>query len=103
MIIKTLNELGYRNVELRAPNQIAPEKGSVDSVNKAFSKGMLLICKRCKALRKSLQATAWKKGVRKLEKKAGETHTHHGDALKYFVYWNSEAIYGSGQIIYGKN
>lgn len=81
-----LEELGYENVEICASEKVAPETASVDAVQRLFSHTLLLVCKRCRLLRKSWLATCWKKGVRKLDKPQGETWTHHSDAFKYFAW-----------------
>jgi hypothetical protein len=85
-ISKYLRELGYRRVSISAQRQVAPEGASVDAVQRLFAEGLLGVCKRCRMVRKSLMATRWKDGQRKLDKPQGETHTHHGDALKYYCY-----------------
>lgn len=83
---KYLEELGYENVEIRATRLVAPEASSVDSLNKLFSKNLFLLCRRCNNLRKSLTATAWKKGIRKIDKPNGETWTHPADGVKYWAW-----------------
>ncbi len=85
-IRENLEKLGYRNIEIVAARQVAPESESVEAVQRLFLNNLLFISKKCRLLRKSLLATVWKQGIRKLEKKQGETHTHHGDALKYWAY-----------------
>lgn len=101
-IAKYLKELGYRNVEIHATKQVAPEAASVDAVQKMFSRNILSACKRCRMLRKSWMATTWKPGVRKLDKPDGETHTHHGDGVKYWA-WQERDQISNESIIYGKN
>lgn len=81
-----LTKLGYKNVQIRATTDIAPESGSVEAVQKLFAKKLLYICKNCRMTKISFMRTQWKKGIRKLDKPSGETWTHHGDAVKYFVY-----------------
>jgi hypothetical protein len=81
-----LKKLGYRNVQIRATTDVAPESGSVEAVQKLFAKRLLYICKNCRMTKISFMRTQWQKGIRKLDKPSKETWTHHGDAVKYFVY-----------------
>lgn len=99
---KYLEELGFKNVVIRAMRQVAPEAASVDAVQRLLSKGLFYICKRCHMLKVSLMRTSWKKGVRKLDKPSGETWTHHGDAFKYFAYQEARDFEGRATTqIYG--
>lgn len=98
-----LRELGYRKVSIRAFQSNPLETASVDAVQRLFSNDLLFISKRCVKLKKSLLATTWKKGIRKIDKPAGETWTHHSDSLKYFCYqeareFTGKAIKTSGHI-----
>jgi len=103
-IKEILNELGYKNVTIRATVAVAPEAASVDAVQRLLARNLLLICKRCKMLRKSFLATTWKDGVRKIDKPAGETWTHHGDAVKYWAWQETRDETGSNtKRIYGVN
>jgi len=97
-----LKRLGYNHVEIKAQKQIAPEASSVDALNRMFLDNMFHIDRKCRMLRRGLLATVWKKGVRKLEKPAGETHTHHPDAVKYWA-WQERDSLGIITQIYGKN
>lgn len=90
-----LAELGFRNVEIRASRQVAPEASSVDSLNKLFSKDLFLVSKKCRNLRRSLLATSWKKGTRKIDKPAGETWTHPSDGVKYWAWQEMREFNGS--------
>lgn len=81
-----LRNLGFRRVEICAMRSNPLETATVGALNDALLDDAVLVCKRCKMLRTSLGATRWKEGERKIEKKAGETHTHHGDAMKYLVF-----------------
>lgn len=99
-----LKELGFKNVEICAAREVAPEAASADALNKLFLNGRAVVCRGCTNLRRSLQATNWKNGTRKIEKKQGETHTHHSDAVKYRAWqelreWKGDDI----KTIYGKN
>jgi len=85
-IKKYLKELGFRKIEICAAKAVAPEAESVDAVQKMLMNNLLVICKRLKGLRRSWLATEWQVGVRKLLKPAKETHTHKGDAVKYYIY-----------------
>ena len=85
-IERYLRELGYKNVEICAARQVAPEAESIDTVQKLLMNNLFCICKRLRGVRKSFLATEWLEGVRKLHKPKGETHTHKGDAIKYFLY-----------------
>lgn len=76
----------YKNVHLLATKKVAPEIGSVEAVNKAFSYDRLLIGNNCKELQRSLMSTTWQEGKRKLHKPAGDTWTHRADGLKYYIY-----------------
>ena len=98
-----LLELGYRNIEICASQTVAPEAASIEAVNKAFDKDILNVCRRCVKTKKSIMATTWQKGVRKLEKPKGETWSHWLDGLKYYIYQERVEILGTGNIIYGKN
>lgn len=85
-IQRLLKDLGYKNVRVQATKTVAPEGASVDAVNQLFMRDLIYICNRCTKLKKSLLATTWKPGVRKLDKPSGETWTHHGDSLKYWAW-----------------
>lgn len=97
-----LNRLGYSRVEIRASRSNPPEGSSVDALDRCFLQDVIRISKRCRMLKRSLLATRWKKGVRKLDKPSGETHTHHSDALKYWAHATNAAGADEKQI-YGKN
>lgn len=90
-----LKGLGYKNVEICATKKVAPEGASIDALNRLFLNDLIVVAKRCRLFRKSLLATRWKEGQRKLDKPAGETHTHHVDAVKYWAY--QETRYESGK------
>jgi len=102
LIEKYLRDAGYRNIETAAARQVVMEVDSVEAVQKLFAKNLLYICKRCVMLRKSLLATMWKEGQRKIAKPNGETHTHHGDALKYWA-WLILRELGAGVQNFGTN
>jgi len=85
-IEKYLRELGYKNIEIVATRIVAPESESVDAVQKLLMNNLLVLCKRMRGLRKSFLATEWIEGQRKLHKPKGETHTHKGDACKYYIW-----------------
>lgn len=85
-IERHLRALGYRNIEICAARQVAPEASSVEAVQRLLANSWLLVCRRCKLLRRSFLMTKWKEGQRKIEKPAGETHTHPGDSVKYFAW-----------------
>jgi hypothetical protein len=76
----------FRDVEIKAPRHITPIRGSVDIVNRLMLYELMLICENCKNMRRSLSNTRWASGKDDLEKKAGETHTHHGDGMRYRIY-----------------
>ncbi len=97
-----LRKLGYNHVEIKASRQVAPEASSVDALNKLFMSNNLHIHRRCRMLRRGLLATVWKDGTRKLDKPAGETHTHHPDAVKYWAWQERASLYEVNQIL-GKN
>lgn len=97
-----LKKLGFKNIEIRAQKGVAPEASSVDALNRLFLANRFIIEKRCRMLRRGLLATVWKTGTRKLDKPAGETHTHHPDAVKYWAYQERDNLL-TGQKIYGKN
>lgn len=94
-IRRILRQLGFNNVVLKASRSNPRETDSVESVQRLFRAGALAVCRRCKLLRKSLVATAWKKGVRKIDKPAGDTWTHHSDALKYLVHTGYSDFHGA--------
>lgn len=103
-IRRHLRDLGYTRVEIRAMGSNPLETQSIEAVQRSFLNDLLLICKRCIMTKRSLIATKWKKGTRKLDKPTGETWTHHVDMLKYFAYtalrdFNGKAI----TKVYGTN
>lgn len=81
-----LHQLGYKRVEIIAHRVNPLETDSVEALQRAFLEDYLYLNKSVKGISKSLMATTWKKGARKLDKPNGETHTHKFDALKYFAY-----------------
>ena len=85
-IYKALKRLGYTNVEICADKSAPAETASADCLNRLFVDNLLFICKRCTMLRRGLMATTCNKGEKKIEKKAGETHTHHPDSVKYWAW-----------------
>jgi len=103
-IKEILNELGFKNVTIRATTAVAPEAASVDAVQRLFARNLLLVCKRCTMLRKSFLATTWQDGVRKIFKPAKETWTHHSDAVKYWAWQETRDETGTlNNRIYGVN
>lgn len=101
---RILKELHYKNVHIEATRKVAPETASVDAVNKLFLKDLLLVCARCIKLKKSLLATTWKEGSRKIDKPANETWTHWGDALKYWAWQETRDETGTNKLRnYGVN
>lgn len=102
-IKRVLNELGFRYVEICASKLVALEGESVDALNQLFYKSMLFVCHRCRLLRKSLLATTWKPGTRKIFKPAGETWTHPADSVKYWA-WQETRDEVSGVVkVFGAN
>lgn len=91
-----LRDLGYKRVEIRAMISNPLESQSIEAVQKVFLNDLLLLCKRCTMTKRSLIATKWKKGTRKLDKPAGETWTHHVDMLKYFVFTEMKSFTTEG-------
>jgi hypothetical protein len=81
-----LRQFGFQNVSVRALKYNPQETLSVDALNRWFLTGQHVLCKRCTAYRRSLISTRWREGEKKIEKKPGETHTHHSDAAKYAAY-----------------
>lgn len=81
-----LKELGYLDIEICAVRHNPSETVSVDALNKWFLGDYHYICKRCENYRRSLIATRWKEGTKKIDKPAGEKWTHWGDAQKYLAY-----------------
>lgn len=88
-IQKELGEV-YKNIEIKAPRQVTPIRASVDITNSLLMYELILICAKCKNLRRSLNNTKWsdKKNKVDLEKPAGETHTHHSDGMRYRIWWD---------------
>lgn len=85
-----------RKFELKVPSKNPPVAESTNAVNRllknAHGATRLWIRKvepkrqcRTRELVKSLQRTSKKSGTDDIEKKAGETHTHAGEALRYIV------------------
>jgi len=81
-----LNELGYTNVSIRAQREVILQKHSIDALDRAFFDNILFVCSNCTKLKESLLKTETIEGKRELDKPAGETHTHHYDAIKYLAY-----------------
>lgn len=76
----------YTNVEIKAPREITPIRASVDVFNRLLLYEMILICAKCNNMRRSLNMTKWATGKDDLEKKQGETHTHHSDGARYRIW-----------------
>lgn len=76
----------YRYVTVKASRKVTPIRASVDVVNRLLLYELVLICESCKNLRRSLNNTRWAQGKDDLEKKQGETHTHHGDGCRYRIW-----------------
>ena len=85
-LARHLKQIGYKRVIVRAIKYNPLETMTVDAANRLFAHDRARICKRCKNLNRSLLATTWKEGVRKLDKPNGEDWTHPGDGFKYFAY-----------------
>jgi hypothetical protein len=85
-----LKNLGYRHVEVCALRHNPLETVSAGALNDWFLNDLCLVCKRLNELKRSLISTRWKEGTRKIDKPAGETHTHKSDALKYLAYAEAE-------------
>lgn len=84
-IKKDLNKLGYTDVRIMAIKSNPRERQSVDLVNSEFTDDNFRITENCGRVLKSVTRTTWKNDRREnLDKPAGETHTHHMDAVKYF-------------------
>jgi hypothetical protein len=81
-----LKSLGYRRVDICALRSNPLETVSAGALNDWFLNDLCLICKRLTLLRRSLIATRWKEGTKKIDKPAGERHTHPSDALKYLAF-----------------
>lgn len=84
-ILNILTEV-YDNVSIKATRKVTPVRASIEVLNRLFLYELVLICQRCKNVRRSLNNTKWAQGKDDIEKKAGETHTHHADGLKYRIY-----------------
>lgn len=102
-IYKILKELGYHNVTIRASKQVALEVDSVEALQWMFAHNLLGVYKELRSLKRSLMATKWRDGVRKLDKPAGETHTHATDALKYWAWQQRREGNLDGTKVYGAN
>lgn len=74
----------YRYVTVKASRKVTPIRASVDVVNRLLLYELILVCENCVNLRRSFNTTRWKNDD--LEKKQGETHTHHGDGCRYRIY-----------------
>jgi hypothetical protein len=90
-IRKYLLELGYKRVEICAATSNPLETESAGALNDMFLYDQLLLCERCGTTQGGLMSCRWKDGTRKIEKKDGERHTHHPDALKYWAWGVREA------------
>lgn len=86
MVANLLKWGGYHNVRVEATRLVAPETASVDALCMMFLQDLLFLCTRAKLTKRSLMATTWKAGKRKLDKPTGETWTHHSDGLKYWAW-----------------
>jgi hypothetical protein len=82
---KYLSEF-YPNINIKARKEVTPIRASVDVVNRLLMYELVLICEHCKNVRRSLGNTKWATGKSDIEKTAGETHTHHGDGIRYRLY-----------------
>lgn len=76
----------FTNVKIKAPREVTPIRASVDVFNRLLLYELILICDNCKNMRRSLNMTKWAKGKDDLEKKQGETHTHHSDGARYRIW-----------------
>ena len=76
----------YNNVNIKAPKEVTPIRASVDVFNRLLLYELILICDNCKNMRRSLNMVKWAAGKDDLEKKAGETHTHHSDGARYRIW-----------------
>jgi hypothetical protein len=81
-----LRQLGYRCVEICALKYNPLETVTVDALNRWFLQDYHYICKRCENYRRSLIATRWKDGKKKIDKPADDKWTHHTDAQKYYAF-----------------
>lgn len=81
-----LRQLGYARIEVRALRYNPLETLSVDALNRWFLKDYHRVCERCTNYKRSLIATRWRDGEKKIEKKPGEKHTHWSDSEKYLAY-----------------
>jgi hypothetical protein len=95
-----LRELGYRHVTIEALEFNPLQTQSVDALQRWFLDDVFFICKRCSNVRKSLIATKWKEGTKKIDKPSGETHTHFSDAAKYLAF---ALLHGGGRSAYSVN
>jgi len=84
-IRKYLNEI-FPNVTIKAARELTPIRASVDVCNKLFLYERLQINSVCKNVRRSFSNSAWKPGTDDIEKKQGETITHHADGARYRIY-----------------
>ena len=89
-IKKYLEEIGYRNVFIEAIKYNPIETVTVEALNKKFLSDELYVGPQCPKVKRSLLATRWRDGVRKLFKPPKETVTHLSDAVKYWAYVVSE-------------
>jgi hypothetical protein len=95
-----LEELGYQHVTIEALKFNPLETQSVDALNRWFLDDYFFICRRCKVLQKSLIATKWKEGTKKIDKPNGETWTHPSDAAKYLAF---ALLHGTGSRAFAVN
>jgi len=82
----------YSYVKIKAAREVTPIRSSVDVLNRLLLYELVLICENCKNVRRSLNMTKWAAGKDDLEKKSGETHTHHGDGLRYRIWWLYKSV-----------
>lgn len=87
-----LGRLGYERIEICALHYNPLESLSVDALDRWFLKDEHRHCRRCTNYQRSLMGTRWKKGERKIEKKAGEKITHWLDAEKYLAFALSQEL-----------
>lgn len=81
-----LSNLGFKNIEVHAIRSNPLENLSIGALNDRFDNDTLLIKSHLSGLKSSLIGTVYKEGTKKINKPAGETITHKGDALKYWAY-----------------
>lgn len=102
VILRQLKNYGYSNVTIEAQHPVILETDSLNCLDRLFYNNYIFVCSNAKNLKRSLNRTMLKKGIRAIDKPAKEDWTHFVDALKYWAYQETKDLQ-MGKIITGSN